>query len=234
MLLLPEVTCPWRASRRVRHAAPAACLSALPGRIPGFGTSPWDDHDTITTYTAVICWQDRSNTAGQIARVLPGQQAISTTAEIQRCPGPTPRKSALVVLGIAAASPALASADMLVCSPGTNGGTLVKGVCVLPSGNVGQPYEAFILTSSNTGGTFSIVSGSLPPGLFMPASFGAAGTIVGGTPTQPGTFPFTVAGVDNAGHQLRQAYSITINPALPLTIVLPAGGSTLPNRTARG
>src|SRR5258707_4756185 len=95
MLLLPEVTCPWRASRRVRHAAPAACLSPLPGRIPGFGTSPWDDHDTITTYTAVICWQDRSNTAGQIARVFPGQQAISTTAEIQRCPGPTPRKSAL-------------------------------------------------------------------------------------------------------------------------------------------
>src|SRR5258707_14277822 len=95
MLLLPEVTCPWRASRRVRHAAPAACLSPLPGRIPGFGYSAWDDTDTITTYTAVICWQDRSTTAGQIARVLPGQQAISTTAEIQRCPGPTPRKSAL-------------------------------------------------------------------------------------------------------------------------------------------
>src|SRR5258708_27534105 len=98
MLLLPEVTCPWRASRRVRHAAPAACLSPLPGRIPGFGTSPCDDHDTITTYTAVICCQDRSNTAGQIARVFPGQQAISTTAEIQRCPGPTPRKSALDVI----------------------------------------------------------------------------------------------------------------------------------------
>jgi hypothetical protein len=43
----------------------------------------------------VICWQDRSNTADQIARVFPGQQTISTTAEIQRCPGPTPRKSAL-------------------------------------------------------------------------------------------------------------------------------------------
>ncbi len=136
-----------------------------------------------------------------------------------------------VLLGIAAASPALASADMLVCSPGTNGGTLVRGVCVLPSGTVGQPYEAFIITSSNSGGTFSIVSGSLPPGLSMPASFGASGTIVAGTPTQPGTFTFTVAGVDNAGHRLRQTYSITIAPALPLTIVLPAGGSTLPNGT---
>jgi large repetitive protein len=40
-----------------------------------------------------------------------------------------------------------------------------------------------------------------------------------------------VAGVDNQGHRLRQAYSITIDPPLPLTIVLPAGGSTLPNGT---
>ncbi len=133
----------------------------------------------------------------------------------------------LVLLGIATAGPALASADRLVCSPDTNGGTLVKGVCVLPSGNVGQPYEAFILTSKNSGGTFSIVSGSLPPGLSMPASFGASGTIVGGTPTGQGTFTFTVAGVDNAGQRLRQTYSITIDPPLPLTIVLPASGSTL-------
>ena len=136
-----------------------------------------------------------------------------------------------VLLGITTASPALASADMLVCSPGTNGGTMVKGVCVLPAGNVGQPYEAFIITSANSGGTFSIVAGSLPPRLSMPASFGASGTIVGGTPTQQGTFTFTVAGVDNAGHRLRQTYSITINPPLPLTIALPAGGSTLPSGT---
>src|SRR5260370_36372921 len=138
----------------------------------------------------------------------------------------------LVVLGIAAASPALASADMLVCSPGSNGGTLVRGVCVLPSGNVGQPYEAFIITSSNSGGTFKIVSGSLPPGLFMPASFGASGTIVGGTPTQPGTFTFTVAGVDHQGQRLRETYSITVNSPLPLTIVLPARGSHPPPRPA--
>ena len=124
-----------------------------------------------------------------------------------------------VLLWIGTASPALASADMLVCSPSTNGGTLVKGVCVLPAGNVGQPYEAFIITSANSGGTFSIVSGSLPPGLFMPAGFGASGTIVGGTPTAQGSCTFTVAGVDNAGHHLRQAYSITIDPPPPLTIV---------------
>ena len=136
-----------------------------------------------------------------------------------------------VLLGVAAASPALASTDTLVCSPSTNGGTRVNGVCVLPSGKVGQQYEGFILTSANSGGTFSIIAGSLPPGLSMPASYGAAGTIVGGTPTAQGTFTFTVAGVDNAGQPLQQTYSITINPPPPLTVVLPASGSTLPGGT---
>src|SRR5258706_449950 len=90
-----------------------------------------------------------------------------------------------LLLGIAAASPALATAAplTLLCSPSANGGTLVNGVCVLPNVNVGQSAEEFILTSNGAVNTFTIVSGSLPPGMSMPATFGAAGTIVGGTPT---------------------------------------------------
>ena len=76
-----------------------------------------------------------------------------------------------VLLGVAAASPALAAgrttraADKLLCSRSANGGTLVKGVCVLPRANVAESYEAFIITSKEDGGTFQIASGSLPPGL---------------------------------------------------------------------
>jgi Putative Ig domain len=108
--------------------------------------------------------------------------------------------------------------DKLVCSPGDNGGNLVNGVCVLPDAALGQGYEGFIITSNNSGGTFSIISGSLPPGLFMPASYGASGTIVAGTPTQQGTFTFTVKGSDQQGQPLQQTYSIKVGPALPLVI----------------
>jgi hypothetical protein len=48
--------------------------------------------------------------------------------------------------GLAAASPALAVAgDTQLCSPSTNGGTMVNGLCVLPALNVGQNAEEFLM-----------------------------------------------------------------------------------------
>ena len=56
----------------------------------------------------------------------------------------------LLQASVGAATPALAQSRpiTLLCSPGSNGGTLVNGVCVLPAAAVGQPYEAFLLTSN--------------------------------------------------------------------------------------
>jgi hypothetical protein len=125
------------------------------------------------------------------------------------------RTSSLQAYSITVSAP---PPDKLLCSPGDNGGTLVGGVCVLPDAAAGQGYEGFIITSNNSGGSFSIVSGSLPPGLSMPASYGASGTIVAGTPSQQGTFTFTVKGTDQQGQALQQTYSIKVGPPRPLVI----------------
>ena len=130
-----------------------------------------------------------------------------------------------VLAALAAASPALAVSRpiTLLCSPGSNGGTLVNGVCVLPAATAGQPYEGFLLTSNGAVDTFTITSGKLPPGLSMPATFGAAGTIGGGTPTKQGTFTWTVH-VTLFGASTPSTdgtYSITVGPPPPLTIIFP-------------
>src|SRR5260370_40897399 len=98
-----------------------------------------------------------------------------------------------LLLGVAAASPALAKTAPLtqLCSPGTNGGTVINGGCVLPGATVGLRYEAFIVTSNGAVNTFTVVSGSIPPGISR-APNGTQGAILIGTPTQAGPSPFTV------------------------------------------
>jgi hypothetical protein len=83
------------------------------------------------------------------------------------------------------------------------------------------PYS---VTISATGGTapyaFAVPPSSLPPGLTL-----TSGGLLSGTPTTTGTWIFTIIATDANGCTGFRAYTITINPCLPL-IILPA---TLPN-----
>ena len=58
----------------------------------------------------------------------------------------------------------------------------------------------------------------------MPATYGAAGTIVGGTPTKQGTFTFTVhvTPFGASTPATNGTYRITVGPPPPLTITFPS------------
>src|SRR6516162_7225789 len=99
--------------------------------------------------------------------------------------------------------------DQLVCDPAVNGGFLENGICVLPDAVIGLPYQGHLVTSHQAGGALSVVSGALPPGLTLPATFTGSGDIVGGTPSRlTGGASFTVQGTGDQGQPLYQAYSI--------------------------
>jgi hypothetical protein len=111
--------------------------------------------------------------------------------------------------------------DKLLCTPAANGGFLENGVCLLPDAVTGQPYTGHLVTSHQAGGSFSIVAGSLPPGLSLPSTFGPSGAIVGGTSTAVGVAAgngFTVRGTGDQGQPLYQAYSIAVDQDVPLSI----------------
>jgi hypothetical protein len=83
--------------------------------------------------------------------------------------------------------------------------------------------------SHKAGGALSVVSGSLPPGLSLPATFTGSGDTVGGTPADPGVEPgrnFTVQGTGDQGQPLYQAYTINVNQNEPLAINA-SGGTDL-------
>jgi len=116
--------------------------------------------------------------------------------------------------------------DQLLCTA-ANGSFLITEACVLPDAVLGLPYQGHLTTSHQAGGTLSIIAGALPPGLSLPATFGASGDTISGTPAQAdngNTYSFTVQGAGDQGQPLYQSYQITVDPNQPLTVVLPAGG----------
>ena len=123
----------------------------------------------------------------------------------------------VAVLGL----PVQASAQTAPLTIITAGLTCTNGVCDLGTGNVGTFVN---LAISSTGGSaptpfhWKVVSGKLPAGLKMAKFFGVESTEITGTPTTVETKTFTVQVTDGAGAQAQQAFSVAINPPLPLVI----------------
>ena len=105
--------------------------------------------------------------------------------------------------------------------------TLTITTTTLPNGTQNSPYSA---TLAATGGvtpyTWSVVSGSLPSGLTLNSSTGA----ITGAPTGAGVSNFTVKVTDSESpaQTATQPLSITVSPAVPLSI----STTSLPSGTA--
>ncbi len=92
------------------------------------------------------------------------------------------------------------------CSIVINPPTL-KLVCPANTGTVGLAYSsAAVATGGYAPYTFSIASGSLPPGLTLNTSTGA----ITGTPSSEGTFSFSIEVTDNNGYSVTVACTIVI------------------------
>jgi hypothetical protein len=100
-------------------------------------------------------------------------------------------------------------------------------IAVTVTGNPpgGTVQSAYTTTFSATGGTppyaFSLLSGSLPPGLTLLSS-----GVLSGTPTTAGTSTFTIQAQDSVGTKGTAAFSITIAGIAPtLTLMSPPVGT---------
>ncbi len=98
----------------------------------------------------------------------------------------------------------------------------------LPDGATGTAYSQTISSAGGDGMlTWSLVSGARPPGLEFSTAF-AQNVTLSGTPTAPGTYPFTAAITDIDGDSSSRAFSVTITEGtstVATPVFSPAGGT---------
>ncbi len=132
---------------------------------------------------------------------------------------PTRAGAYTFTVGVTDGAGVLASADItltVIAAPAITTGS------PLPNGIVGLAYsQAFAATGGTPAYTWTAQTSALPPGLTV-----STAGVLSGTPSQAGTFTFTVTVTDSAQGTAAKQFSLTVNPALSITTVSP-----LPNGT---
>jgi Zn finger protein HypA/HybF involved in hydrogenase expression len=100
------------------------------------------------------------------------------------------------------------------------------GPCRAGKAYLGTAYNSSMLVSGAKGpNTFSIISGSLPPGLGLNAATG----LISGTPTKAGTYTFTAKVVDSNGNSDTDICTIVVVGAPPVNLDCGACGNGFNN-----
>jgi uncharacterized protein (TIGR03437 family) len=115
-------------------------------------------------------------------------------------------------------SAALLTLGVLALAPSGFGQTqILITLTSVPSGTVGQPYFGTVSSNGGSGTVWTISAGGLPPGLSLSApensavpKVAGASVQISGTPTQAGTFYFTLQATNGEGAG-SASFSITIN-----------------------
>ncbi len=192
----------------------------VPGA-PTIGTATAGDAAATVTWTAPASNGGSAITGyvvtPYIAGVAQTPQTFNSTATTDTVTGLTVGTSyTFKVAAINAAGPGAASAAS--GSVTINSGPSLT-FAAPPSGEVSIAYSDQLTATGGTGSlTWSVSSGSLPPGVTLNSSTG----LLSGTPTTAGTYSFTVQIADTAGGIATKAATITIaavpslaNPAPP-------------------
>jgi large repetitive protein len=97
----------------------------------------------------------------------------------------------------------------------------------LPPAMAGGAYaQDFFFSGGAAPYTWSVASGSLPPGLALTNPYGPSdnNSELSGTPTTAGTYTFTMRVADFDGQQATQQFSLTVDPPLQINpATMPAG-----------
>jgi uncharacterized protein (TIGR03437 family) len=129
------------------------------------------------------------------------------------------------------------SNDLLLLSSNPPPPPRISTDAALPVGAVGEPYSQGFLT---TGGvppykSYSLLSGTLPPGLSLADSGGVPDSVLVGTATTSGTFSFTLQVTDSPNNTATRQFILVINPSsAPTSSVIANGASNLSGPIAPG
>jgi uncharacterized repeat protein (TIGR01451 family) len=217
------------ASPGTSSSAPAGTLPSAPvvtGLSPTNGAAGGGNDVTVTGTnlggaTAIEIGTAAEFTAGTptalalCAKSAPGCFTVTSSTSLDISSMPAHATGAVIVkvvsLGVA----------------GTGAYTYNPGPALLfpapPGGEVGVAYsDQLTVTGGTSPFTWSISSGSLPPGLTLGASTG----LLAGTPTTAGTYSFTVKVTDTSGLSDTEPVILTIIPGPSMTFSPPPTGWT--------